>query len=362
MAEQTTAYIGLGSNLGDREGCIDKALKLLGEADGIEVCRVSDFIETRPLAGADQANYINAVAEIRTTRGAEDLFGKLAEIESSLGRVRGEKWSARTIDLDLLLFGSKRISTAELTVPHAEMHLRSFVLKGLCQLNPGLVHPVIGESVAELAARLNGGDFFLDASRGQLVSIAGIIGVGKTTLAEKLASVLNAELLCEPYDTNPFMPEVYAGRKELALDSQLYFLTHRIDQIGPDRLGPGQIAVTDYIFDKELIYATRLLSAEQFDLYERTFQPLAETVTTPAVVVYLHDSAQRCLERIHRRRRSYEQRIRLDFLEKLAADYDRLFEDWKQSPLIRLSTAKFDCNSQSDTSAVAEQIRAYIKF
>ena len=362
MAEQTTAYIGLGSNLGDRESCIDKALKLLGEADGVEVCRVSDFTETRPLGSADQPNYINAVSEIRTTLGAEDFFGKLGEIESSLGRVRGEKWSARTIDLDLLLFGTERISTAELTVPHAGMHLRSFVLKGLCQLNPGFVHPVIGESMVELAARLNGGDFYLDASRAQLVSIAGIIGVGKTTLAEKLASILNAELLREPYDTNPFMPDVYAGRNELALDSQLYFLTHRIEQLGAGRLGAGQITVTDYIFDKELIYARRLLSPEQFDVYERTFQPLAKTVTTPVVVVYLHDSAQRCLDRIHRRSRPYEQRIRLDFLEKLAADYDRLFQDWKQSPLIRLSTAKFDCTSESDTSGLAGQIRAYIKL
>ena len=82
----------------------------------------------------------------------------MIEIENRLGRVRQEKWSPRTIDLDLLLFDDKIIDTAELTVPHLQMHLRSFVLKGLCRLNPDLIHPVMKVTVKELAARLNGGD------------------------------------------------------------------------------------------------------------------------------------------------------------------------------------------------------------
>jgi len=360
MPGKTTTYIGLGSNLGYRQGHINTALKMLNDLGTVELIRVSDFIETKPLAGADQPDYINAVVELETPLAAHNLLGELVRIEIALGRAPAEKWAPRTIDLDLLVFGAEKISTPELTVPHRQMHMRSFVLRGLCQLNPELVHPVLGEPVTELAGRLNGCDFIIRPDLPQLVSVAGIIGVGKTTLAEKLAAALSAELLREPYDTNPFMPEVYAGKKELALDSQFYFLTHRVEQLDPGRLGPGRVAVTDYIFDKELIYGKRLLDARQFDVYERAFGPLAKTVAGSVLVVYLNDSPQNCLDRIHRRNRPYEQRIQLDFLEKLAGDYDRLFQDWRQSPLIRLSATKFDCASESDASHLARQIRHYI--
>ena len=132
MAKPSIAYIGLGSNLGDRHGHIRGALKMLAGNKHIDVARVSDIIETPALAQANQPEYLNAVAEIKTTLSAEDLYKTLADIETSLGRVRSGKWSPRIIDLDLLLFGRKVISTADLTVPHPQMHLRSFVLKGLC--------------------------------------------------------------------------------------------------------------------------------------------------------------------------------------------------------------------------------------
>ena len=177
MAKLTTAYIGLGSNLGDRQDSIKLALKMLAEAKDIEVPRTSELTETEPLGRANQPDYLNAVAEIKTALSAEDLHKKLADIETSLGRAREEKWSPRTIDLDLLLFGQEIINSANLTVPHREMHLRSFVLKGLCQLDADLLHPVIKESMNELAARLGGADFTLNPDLPQLVSVAVIIGV-----------------------------------------------------------------------------------------------------------------------------------------------------------------------------------------
>jgi 2-amino-4-hydroxy-6-hydroxymethyldihydropteridine diphosphokinase len=219
--KERIAYIGLGSNLGDRENTIRRALELLSEAEHIEVTRVSDLIETAPLGQLKQPKFINGVAEVKTTLSAEELYEKLVEIETLLGRERQGKWTSRTIDLDLLLFGADIIDSQHLIVPHPQMHLRSFVLKGLCQLNPELQHPLIKVSMKELAARLNGLDFMLNPNQPQLISIAGIIGVGKTTLARGLSEKFDCEVLLEPYDTNPFMPDVYAGKKELALDSQL---------------------------------------------------------------------------------------------------------------------------------------------
>jgi len=360
MAKLTTAYIGLGSNLGDREGSIRGALKVLAETKQIEVARVSDLIETTPLAQMNQPKYLNAVAEIKTSLSVEDLHRKMSDIETSLGRARKAKWSPRVIDLDLLLFGSEVINRPNLTVPHREMHLRSFVLKGLCQLNAELLHPVIKESMNELAARLGDADFVPNPNLPQLVSVAGIIGVGKTTLTKKLSNLLGCKQLLEPYDANPFMPAVYAGRKELALDSQLYFLTSRTSQLNHNILAQGQIAVTDYIFDKELIYARRLLNIQQLGLYERIYQPFAEKVAAPVLVIYLTDSVQKCLKRIHERNRPYEQAIEPQFLEALSRDYERLFADWKTCPVIRKQMSKFDCTQDGNIDHLANQIKSYV--
>lgn len=359
MATQT-AYIGLGSDLGDREGFIYKALEMLAQTRAVEVSRTSDLIETAPLGDNNQPDYLNAVAEIETTLSAEELHAELADIETCLGRKRGKKWSPRIIDLDLLLFGRQVINSADLVVPHRWMHLRSFVLSGLCRLNGELLHPVIKEPVNELAARLGGADFVLNPDLPQLVSVAGVIGVGKTTMVEKISSYLGTEQLFEPYDTNPFMPQVYAGKKEMALDSQLYFLTHRIEQLNRNTLKRGRVCISDYIFDKELIYAGLTLTAEQLSLYEKIYQSLVSEITRPVLVIYLTDSVQKCLERIHRRSRPYEQKIEPAFLEALSSDYKRLFADWKTCPLIRISMSKTDYTGSANIEHLANQVKSYV--
>jgi len=371
MAEATTAYIGLGSNLGDRQEQIKTALKKLGEAEQIEVVRVSEVIETQPLAKDNspsrsasaeqgQPRYLNAVAKIKTTLSTEDLHKKIAEIEISLGRVRRIKWSSRTIDLDLLLFGEKIVNRANLTVPHPQMHLRSFVLKGLCELNRGLVHPVLKESIDELAARLNGADFAINGDLPQLVSIAGIIGVGKTTLTKRLSKLLGCKTVFEAYDRNPFMPQVYAGKNEMALDSQLYFLTSRVAQLNKHSLTAGEIIFADYVFDKELIYARGLLGAEQLKLYKQIHKQIAADVAAPVLVIYLTDTVVNCLERIHKRNRPYEQKIEPQFLEALGRGYEQLFTDWKSCPVIRKQMSEFDSDKDADVEQLAGQIKSYV--
>ena len=114
MSDSTTAYIGLGSNLGKRENYIKKAVQSLEKSEGVELRAVSDILETEPLAGSDQPKYLNAVAEIKTSLSAQNLQKKMADIETSFGRTRQEKWSPRTIDLDLLLFGDEVLNHPDL--------------------------------------------------------------------------------------------------------------------------------------------------------------------------------------------------------------------------------------------------------
>ncbi len=377
MKKPTTAYIALGSNLGNRKRFIKNALRLLTNTNQVElgrVCfahhnrctnqveltRVSKIIETAPLAQMDQPNYLNAVAEIKTTLTAQSLHKMLTHIEKKLGRIAREKWAPRTVDLDLLLFGQEIKRLPHLTIPHPQMHLRSFVLKGLRQLNPNLLHPVMKESVSELADRLVGCDFVLNPNLPQLISIAGIIGVGKTTLAKKLSKKLRCKLLLEPYDQNPFLPEVYAGKYELALNSQLYFLTARTKQLNRDTLQSGRIIVSDYFFDKELIYANLLLNFQQLALYKKIYPQFAEKVAPPVLIIYMQDSSQKCLQRIHKRNRPYEQRIKLQFLDALAVGHQHLFTRWKTCPVIRLSVSNFDCTKPADINRLANQIKNYV--
>lgn len=356
---QQTVYIGLGSNVGDRNANIDKAIKLLKQSPGIDGLRISEIIETEPLGQANQDKYLNAVAEIKTNLDAQKLLEKLFEIENSLGRKRQEKWGPRTIDLDLLFYDDERINSKELTVPHSRMHLRSFVLKGLCQLNPNLAHPTLGVKMAELLGRLNNCDFALNPQVPQLISIAGMIGVGKTTLARKLCECFSIDLLAEPYDTNPFMPLVYAGQKELALHSQLYFLFNRTEQLNPSKLTAGKFAVADYVFQKDRVYAELLLNDEQLSIYRELYDSCEKMVAQPVLVIYMTDSAQNCLQRIHKRNRPYEQGIKTEFLKALDSEFEKLFNSWTVCPVIRISKEDFDCLKPDDLEKLVKQLQAY---
>jgi 2-amino-4-hydroxy-6-hydroxymethyldihydropteridine diphosphokinase len=151
----TTAYIGLGSNLGDRHAHLDRAVASLRQRPGIEVKRVSAYRETSPVGGPfGQGPYLNAVAEVETSLSPAELMQVLLDVEQLLGRVRAGRWGPRNIDLDLLLFGQEIVDEPLVTVPHPRMHARRFVLEPLAELAPQMVHPRLGQSVPELLAAL----------------------------------------------------------------------------------------------------------------------------------------------------------------------------------------------------------------
>lgn len=152
-AEGIRCFIGLGSNMGDAQANIKKALKFLGSTGGVSIASHAPFYRTAPLGYTDQDYFINTVAEIYTTLSPRALLEKLQAIENELGRIRLIRWGPRTLDLDLLLYGDELIKETDLEVPHPRMHQRAFVVVPLADLCPALV--VNGERVDELARRLS---------------------------------------------------------------------------------------------------------------------------------------------------------------------------------------------------------------
>ena len=148
------AYVGLGSNLGDRAGYLLLAVRGMLDA-GLDVIRLSSIYETEPVEYENQPAFLNLVAEVRGTTlpSPEQMMARLLRIEHALGRTRDVRLGPRTVDLDLLIFKDEQVETEFLTLPHPRMALRRFVLVPLNELAPSLVHPVLGKPISELLAQ-----------------------------------------------------------------------------------------------------------------------------------------------------------------------------------------------------------------
>ena|SRR5688572_22668965 len=150
-----TAYVALGSNLGDRAANIDAAVAALGATAGVRVARRSSLLENPAVGGPDGSPpFLNGVVEIETTLTPHALLTRLLEIERDLGRERRARWEPRVIDLDLIFFGDQVIDAADLHVPHPLVHERHFVLEPLAEIAPEVVHPLWMLTVREMLADL----------------------------------------------------------------------------------------------------------------------------------------------------------------------------------------------------------------
>ena len=147
-------YVGLGSNLGDREASIRAALEALAELPDTALIRASSLYDTEPMGEIDQPDFLNAVAELDTGLAPRQLMWNLLLIEKRLGRVRTSRWGPRIIDLDLLLAEDQVIDEPDLQLPHPELTRRSFVLVPLVELVPMLRHPLTGETLLHHLSRL----------------------------------------------------------------------------------------------------------------------------------------------------------------------------------------------------------------
>lgn len=348
----TIAYIALGSNISPRRQHIQQAIQALNQHPAVNVVATSTLIETAPVGGPqDQGPFINAAAALLTTLDPPQLLHLLQQIEIQLGRQRTVPWGPRTIDLDLLIFNQTIIDTPALQLPHPLMHTRRFVLEPLSQIAPGLVHPQLKKTIQQLLD-----DLPPAAAVPHLIAVAGIVGVGKSTLAQALAQKLNAQFIPEEYNLNPFLAHQRQGDQEAALASELFFLLSRARQLDHRNIF-SPLAVTDYIFQKNRIFAELSLTPAQLSIFNQLEATTLKYIIAPQAVVFLHDTIDNCLTRIQKRARPFERDISAGWLTKLDQAYRRLLDNWTTCPVIPIDCAALDIRTDSAVTQITQQIK-----
>jgi len=279
----TAALIALGANLGDRQANLDRAVELLSARPGVRLIAASSSHATRPVGGpSGQADFLNAAALVETSLEPRALLAALRNIETAMGRFRdGPRWGPRSIDLDLLLCGSRVLESAELTVPHPRMAFRRFVIEPAAEVAATIVHPTIGWTLAELRDHLR--------SAPPNVAIAGAPGAGKSQLAADVSRSLGARLLTDPAAAQAMQlgPIEASGP---TWESEIELLELRSSQLSGAILAgkePRETVISDYWFDQALCFAALTLPTERLNEFNRLWQSAAATVLRPKLLVLL---------------------------------------------------------------------------
>ncbi len=191
------------------------------------------------------------------------------------------------------------------------------------------------------------------------IAVEGVIGAGKTSLAKKVKERLNAQLIVEQFETNPFLENFYMDRKRYAFQTQMFFLVNRFKQqqeLNQENLFTEHL-VCDYLFEKDRIFAYLNLSGEELKLYESLFPLLARTLRKPDLVVYLQSSVDRLMFNIKKRGRRIERNITRSYIEELSEAYNHFFFRYTNTPLLIVNSSDIDfVNSEQDFEELFKQI------
>ena len=201
------------------------------------------------------------------------------------------------------------------------------------------------------------------------IAIEGVIGAGKTSLAKKLADKLNSKIILEEFEANPFLGQFYEDRKRYAFQTQMFFLINRYKQqqrLHQEDLFSSYI-VSDYIFEKDQIFAYLNLTGEELKLYESIFPLLQRDLRKPDLVIFLQSSIDRLMYNIKRRSRKIEKSLTKSYIEELSEAYNNFFFKYYNTPLLIVNTTDIDfVNRKSDFEELYEQIfrddRTFIEY
>lgn len=378
MGAGARAFVALGSNLGDRERHLRQAVAALSRMEGVRLVAASPVYEN-PAQTRDPAQvqppFLNAVVEIESRLGPGELLARLQRLEREAGRISEAPWEPRPLDLDLLLYGGRVRGPEEgpPELPHPRLRERRFVLQPLADLAPELEVPAVGATVAELLAnctdraRLERTSVRLWQALSELpealrhVAVEGVIGAGKTSLARMLAERFAGRLVLEEFDENPFLPQFYSNPDRWAFHTQLAFLASRFRQqkalLARDLF--QRLTISDYTFEKDRIFAHITLAGDELRLYETLYALMEPATAVPDLVIYLQSSVERLMHNIARRGRPYERNMRRDYIEEVAAAYERFFRHYARGPLLIVNSTGIDfVNQPEDFERLVARIAA----
>ncbi len=332
------AYISLGSNKGDKFKNIQSAIDAIYLRIGV-ITSISKVYNS-PAFGFDSDDFLNACLCVESSLAPSEILEQLLAIEVSLGRIRDyntKEYSARTIDLDIILIDDLIISSQVLQVPHPEMGKRKFVLQPLCDIASEMNHPQYNSTIATLlkhcddTSLVNPINIWLknpiknyEFSKYRYIAIEGNIGAGKTSLATKIARDFNAKLMAERFVDNPFLPKFYKDSKRFAFALEMSFLVDRYKQITNDLSQLDlfkDFVVSDYDVFKSLIFSKITLDQDEFKLYRQLFYLMHQNISKPDLYIYLYQSTERLQNNIKKRGRDYEQQIEDSYLDRINSGY-----------------------------------------
>ena len=328
-------YLSLGSNLGEKLQNLQNAIYLIDEKIG-SIKKVSPVYLSEAW-GFKSEQFLNICIEVSTSLNPEDLLTRIDLVEKQLGRIKTstKEYSARTIDIDILLFENEIIFSPELIVPHKEMLQRKFVLVPLAEICPSLIHPIEKRTIKNcLTNCTDAGEIQLTdlqlkrpvsiTEKYNYIAIEGNIGAGKTTLSSLIAENFNAKIVLERFADNPFLPKFYEDNERFAFPLEMSFLADRYQQLTDDLAQFDlfkNFIVSDYYIFKSLIFAQVTLQKEEYFLYRKMFDIMYKEISKPDLYIYLYQNTPRLLENIKSRGRDYEQNIAPEYLDKIHQGY-----------------------------------------
>ncbi len=375
MTDPTTAYLSLGSNLGDPLFNLQNAVFAIQKRAG-DIQRISPVYQSSSW-GFDSSDFLNVCLSLKTTLAPNKLLETVLQIETDQGRIRYEEdgYQDRKIDIDILYYDKETVVSEKLIIPHPELPYRKFVLKPLADIAPQFYHPILNKDTRNLIqesrdqGRLEKTTFRLFKDRTEVfshtnfIAIEGNIGAGKTTLASKIAEDFNAKLVLERFADNPFLPKFYEDQGRFAFPLEMSFLADRYQQFTDDTSQYDlfkSFMVSDYDIYKSLIFARITLLEDEYALYRKLFSLMYKEVKKPQIYVYLYQTTERLLDNIKKRGRDYEQKITPEYLENINKGYFEFIRGYPQPNNLVIELGELDfVENQEDYELIIDKI---VKF
>ena len=367
-------YLSLGSNMGNKFEYLQQAVNSIFEEIGA-IEKISSVYKT-PALGFEGDDFLNCALRVKTNMSPNKLLEAVLRIEKSQGRERNSSsnYSSRPIDIDILFVEDLVKKTKKLCIPHPQLHNRRFVLQPMAELNPTFEHPSLKKNMIRLLAETEDKSVIekqskwlrnpkqdYDLAKYNYIAIEGNIGVGKTSLASKLAEDFNAKLILERFQENPFLPKFYEDPSRYAFPLEMSFLADRYQQLSEDITQFDlfkDCVVADYDVYKSLIFAKVTLAEEEFSLYKKLFHIMHKELPKPDVYVYLYQKTDRLLDNIKKRGRSYEKSIKEEYLKKIHDGYFEFIKSQHDSNIriIDISEKDFVRNRKDYLGIIKEML------